>query len=69
MSSRTTRTAPWGFEYVLPTVAEITAYTTKHDHLPTSYRLRCMTCRERIWGSGLGIGAHRKGCTRPASKS
>ena len=68
MSSRTTRTARWGFDYVLATDAENAAYAATHDgRSPAVYRLACLTCRERIWGSGLGIGAHRKGCTRPAS--
>lgn len=49
--------APRGFHYVAPTEAErydAPAYARRRR------RLECDTCGGRIWGSGLGIGSHRR---------
>lgn len=29
---------------------------------PGVYRVQCLDCEARIWGSGLGIGSHRRSC-------
>ena len=60
--SRFPAQAPDGFRYVVIHDEEINAYRRKHKRHPTQYRLACVACGKRIWGSGLGIGAHRRAC-------
>jgi hypothetical protein len=56
------RIPPQGFRYVGCTAEELEDYRKKHNgRRPSVYRLECF-CGKRIWGSGLGIGAHRRVC-------
>jgi hypothetical protein len=51
-------------ERVNPTADEMAAYHRKYGprSTPRVYRVRCLACGRRFWGSGLGIGAHRRAC-------
>jgi hypothetical protein len=52
------------YERVRPTEAEMAEYQTKNRRRPGVSRVQCRVCGQRLWGSGLGIGAHnRKNCT------
>ena len=55
---RLPRFAPSGFRYVEPTPGERAADKTNGRQ----YRLEFLTCGRRIWGSGIGIGSHRRAC-------
>jgi hypothetical protein len=58
-----TRTPPSGFRYVTATHEETEEYRRTHNHrYPAMYRLECISCGKRIWGSGIGTGAHRRAC-------
>lgn len=63
MTTNRFRQAP-GFTRVRPTADELDEYRRKDvgHRGPTSYRVRCDECHKRIWGSGLGIGSHRRAC-------
>lgn len=50
------------FERVTPTAEEVEEYRTRRGFAPPVYRVRCTRCGKRLWGSGLGIGAHRRKC-------
>jgi len=52
------------FERVTPTAEEVEEYRTRRGFgfAPPVYRVRCKRCGKRLWGSGLGIGAHRRKC-------
>lgn len=50
------------FTYVTATTDEIETYVRKHGRRPSQYRVACNECGTRIWGSGIGIGSHRRGC-------
>lgn len=52
--------APGGFTYVTPTNDEVAEYRRRNHRDPAMYRLVCDRCGRRIWGSGLGVGAHRR---------
>lgn len=55
--------APRGFRYVTATREEVDAWRAKHgNRQPSSYRVVCVKCGKRMWGSGLGIGSHRRVC-------
>ena len=57
------RPAPDGFRYVTPTPEEVAEWRRTHRRRPAPvYRLACIGCGKRIWGSGLGIGSHRRSC-------
>lgn len=61
------RKAPHPFLYVQATAEEVEAWRRKHNgRWPSQYRLECQWCGTRIWGSGLGIGSHRRGCAGAA---
>lgn len=54
---------PDGFTNVPATVEEIVAYKEKHSGwYPSVNRVVCNRCGKRMWGSGLGIGSHRRSC-------
>ena len=61
-----TTTAGGDFTRVTPTAEEVEAYRRKEGRGPTQYRVACNACGKRIWGSGMGIGSHRKACPGPA---
>jgi len=48
---------PDGFRRVSATAEERATYGKR---APAVYRLECLECGARIWGSGLGIGSHRR---------
>lgn len=50
------------FIIVRASPAEIDDFKTKHGFKPSSYRVKCRYCDKRLWGSGLGIGSHRRAC-------
>ena len=56
------KTPPGGYRYVRATPDENRAWFAKYGGYPTKPRLECDGCGRRIWGSGLGIGAHRRAC-------
>jgi hypothetical protein len=50
-----------GFTRVTPTPEEIRSYEIEHDDFPPAvYRVSCDQCGKRLWGSGLGLGSHRR---------
>lgn len=51
------------YRRVSPTAEERAAYLTRKPGARGAavYRLECLTCGARIWGSGLGIGSHERG--------
>jgi hypothetical protein len=51
------------YQRVQPTEKEIEVYLASHpgQKSPAVYRLKCLTCGQFIWGSGLGIGSHERG--------
>lgn len=52
-----------GFRRVAATQEEIQAWRDAHNgRYPSVGRVRCLGCDKRLWGSGLGIGAHRRAC-------
>jgi hypothetical protein len=53
------REAPYGFKYVLPTLAE---QQERYEKGRKGYRIECLGCAKRIWGVGLAIGSHRGAC-------
>jgi hypothetical protein len=61
-TQRTQAQAPDGFRYVTATREENAEWRAKHKRHTSQYRLVCTACGKRIWGSGLGIGAHRRAC-------
>jgi hypothetical protein len=58
-----------GFRRVKATPEELADYLRRsHGHRPGVYRVECLDCGKRMWGSGLGIGSHRKACPgRPSA--
>lgn len=54
---------PADFVRVSPTKYEIEEHIRRYGREPGVYRVQCVRCGKRIWGSGLGIGSHRRGCT------
>lgn len=58
-----TTTAGGDFTHVTPTQAEIDDYVRRNGRRPSQYRVACAYCGTRIWGSGLGIGSHRRACS------
>lgn len=60
---RKARVAPYGFRYVNATPEEWQERLDKgYARGGRVYRLACLACGQRIWGSGLGCGAHRRAC-------
>jgi len=56
------------YRRVAATPAEIEAWKKLHNgQYPAMYRVECTICGKRIWGSGMGIGAHNRSskCVRP----
>lgn len=49
---------------VLPTAGELAKYRARYGPkaMPRVWRVQCVACGLRFWGSGLGIGAHRRAC-------
>jgi hypothetical protein len=62
--SRLGLTAGGDFRRVTPTLAEMNGWQAQHPRRPqpSVYRVECLSCGKRIWGSGIAIGAHRKAC-------
>jgi hypothetical protein len=57
------RNPPFGFVYVTPTQDEVEEWKRRYPNQSTrQYRLQCEDCDKRIWGSGIGIGSHRRAC-------
>ena len=54
--------APAGYTAVTVTGKELAAWRTKNPNRPqpSTRRLQCNFCDKRIWGSGLGVGAHNR---------
>lgn len=54
--------APTGYTTVTATSAELSAWRAKNPNRPqpSTRRLQCNFCDKRIWGSGLGVGAHNR---------
>jgi hypothetical protein len=46
------------YQRVVATAEEIAAFVAKKGYEPVVYRVQCSNCGARLWGSGLGIGAH-----------
>lgn len=57
----TTKTPPVGFDYVSPTADELARRGKSNGRM-----LVCLRCGTRIWGSGMGIGSHRRACEHKA---
>jgi hypothetical protein len=54
---------PGGFRYVHPSDDEKEAWRKHYKGKSLRmYRLECVACGKRIWGSGIGIGSHRRAC-------
>lgn len=49
--------APDGFEYIFDSGKRI-----RMSYHSRTYLVGCLSCGRRIWGSGLGVGAHRRAC-------
>jgi hypothetical protein len=45
---------------VVPTGEEVAEHMKRHGRQPATYRYECKECGKRLWGSGLGIGAHNR---------
>lgn len=43
-------------------MAEWRAKNPTRPNGPGVYRIRCVYCGKRYWGSGIAIGSHRKAC-------
>jgi hypothetical protein len=50
------------FDRVVPRENEIAAYVKANGRQPAVYRMECVSCGKRVWGSGTGIGSHRRAC-------
>src|SRR5213082_1016020 len=67
MTTNRNRRAP-GFTRVRPTPDELDKLRAKTEKAgmtyrgPNVYRVACEACGKRIWGSGMGIGSHRRAC-------
>jgi hypothetical protein len=54
------------YRVVTATPEEIAEFKRRHQGFPPGvYRLECRACGRRIWGSGLGVGSHRRACKGP----
>lgn len=62
-------TAGGDFRRVTATAEELEEWRVKHARRvhggwsglrPSVYRVECLECGARIWGSGMGIGSHRR---------
>jgi hypothetical protein len=52
-----------GFQRVLATTKELAEWRAHTGRpYPSVHRVACLACGRRLWGSGLGIGAHRRAC-------
>jgi hypothetical protein len=47
---------------------EIAAWRRKHPRRHPPYRVECIYCGTRMWLSGIGLGSHRRACTRTSSQ-
>jgi hypothetical protein len=57
------------YQRVPATEAELAAYRRKYGERPPSvYRVRCTICGLRFWGSGMGIGSHRRSARHNAAE-
>jgi hypothetical protein len=58
------RKGPADFLRVSSTPEEIAQWHKEHGakSQPRVYRVECRSCHKRLWGSGIGIGAHRRAC-------
>lgn len=59
--STTTKNPPRGFTYVSPTAEELSRRGKSNARM-----VRCLRCGTRIWGSGMGLGSHRRKCEHEA---
>ena len=51
------------FERVPAHELTVSQYRKKNNgRYPSVYRVRCKRCGKELWGSGLGIGSHRRAC-------
>lgn len=50
------------YERVRETPEELAEWRRKHPWPPSVYRVRCLLCGRRYWGSGIGVGSHRRAC-------
>jgi hypothetical protein len=50
------------YERVRPTPEEVADFRRRKGYLPSVHRVRCTLCGRRYWGSGIGIGSHRRAC-------
>lgn len=53
---------PADFDRTFPTREEMADWLGSHRYPPSVYRVVHRPCGKRLWGSGLGIGAHRRAC-------
>lgn len=54
-----------GVHEVRATAEEVAAWREKHPRRPgTPYRVACDRCGQRLWLSGIGLGAHRRACQK-----
>ncbi len=54
---------PEDFRRVAPTQQEVREYRRTHANYPPAvYRVQCLACGKRLWGSGIGIVSHRRHC-------
>lgn len=53
---------PHGYTAVAATAAEFAAWRAKNPNRPqpSTRRLQCNWCGQRIWGSGMGVGSHNR---------
>lgn len=57
------------FYRTTPTTQEVDEFRRSHNgRNPRVYRVVCKACGKRMWGSGLGVGSHRRACPGSAPK-
>jgi hypothetical protein len=61
--------APRGFLWATPTPDEVADWKRHYNGTaPRQKRLVCEDCGTRIWGSGIGVGSHRRACPQTHRK-
>jgi hypothetical protein len=48
------------YRRTVPTPEEIAEHVERYGRRPGTYRYECRECGKRLWGSGLGLGAHNR---------
>ncbi len=51
-----------GVHLVVATPAEAEEWRRKYPRRHPPYRVACDACGQRMWLSGIGLGAHRRAC-------